>query len=90
MHRDLKPQNVVIRRSSNQLSLFLCDFSISILEGDEFGSEMRSFQAGSRGYLAPEVLVGNEYSNKCDVFSFGCLVYVLLSGRKLFSGLSSV
>lgn len=50
---------------------------------------MKGFQAGSKGYLAPEVVVGEEYSNKCDVFSFGCLVYLLLSGKKLFSGLSN-
>lgn len=44
-------------------------------------------QAGSRGYVAPEVLNLNIYDEKCDVFSFGCLAYLLLSGKKLFDGM---
>lgn len=50
---------------------------------------MRKFQAGSKGYLAPEVILGNVYDEKCDIFSFGCLAYLLLSGRMLFEGRSN-
>ncbi len=50
---------------------------------------MRKFQAGSKGYLAPEVINGNKYDEKCDMFSFGCLAYLLLAGRKIFEGISN-
>ena len=81
----------MIRKNTNQsqVSLFICDFSISIIEGDEHCIEMRKFQAGSKGYLAPEVILGNVYDEKCDIFSFGCLAYLLLSGRMLFEGRSN-
>ncbi len=50
---------------------------------------MKRMQAGSKGYLAPEVLSNNLYNEKCDIFSFGCLAYLLLSGKKLFGGFSA-
>ena len=50
---------------------------------------MKKLQAGSRGYLAPEVLTDNIYNEKCDLFSFGCLAYLLLAGKKLFEGISN-
>lgn len=89
IHRDLKPENVVVRKNTNQLSLYICDFSISVIDGDDYCREMRRFQAGSKGYLAPEVIAGNFYDEKCDIFSFGCLAYLLLSGRMLFEARSN-
>ena len=44
-------------------------------------------QAGSRGYVAPQIFESNIYDERCDVFSFGCLAYLLLSGKKLFEGM---
>lgn len=89
IHRDIKPENILIRRNGTQISLFLCDFSISILAEDNFCEEIKKLQAGSRGYLAPEVLTDNMYTEKCDLFSFGCLAYLLLAGKKLFEGISN-
>jgi serine/threonine protein kinase len=45
---------------------------------------MRSIKAGTHGFIAPEILKDNVFDEKCDLFSFGCLVYMLFTGQQLF------
>ena len=43
-------------------------------------------KCGTLGYVAPEVLQGDAYDFKADVFSVGAVLFLMLSGKKLFSG----
>eukprot|EP00792_Barthelona_sp_PAP020_P009747 TRINITY_DN3319_c3_g4_i5.p1 TRINITY_DN3319_c3_g4~~TRINITY_DN3319_c3_g4_i5.p1 ORF type:complete len:587 (+),score=129.88 TRINITY_DN3319_c3_g4_i5:73-1833(+) len=84
VHRDLKPQNILVgyqnvaKISDMALGKFLDD-SQSYVSGRD---------VGSAGYQAPEVLRGERMTNKVDIFSFGCIVYfVLTDGNHPFGGI---
>ncbi|CAE7568455.1 CaMKI [Symbiodinium sp. CCMP2456] len=77
VHRDLKPGNVLFSKGEEDPKLI--DFShAALVSGDE---ETLTGELGTRGYVAPEVLSERPYGKKCDVFSLGCTVHALLSGR---------
>ena len=75
-------------------SLVLVDFGLATNETlDQYNLLSKSrylFQkCGTPGYVAPEVLTnafGKKYNTKVDVFSCGCILYKLLTGRSIFNG----
>jgi calcium-dependent protein kinase len=79
VHRDIKPENLLIDGSDNSLKLI--DFGLSIKLPE--GQKLRDRQ-GTPYYLAPEVL-NKCYDNKCDIWSCGVILYILLSGRPPFN-----
>ena len=82
VHRDLKPENILIDVEMNYL-LKLIDFGSSV----EFnkGKEVLKTVNGTSYYIAPEVLNKN-YDERCDVWSVGIILYILLSGKPPFDG----
>ncbi|TNV80972.1 hypothetical protein FGO68_gene3591 [Halteria grandinella] len=80
-HRDLKPENILIDNKET-LSIKLIDFGTSQKFEDE---EKMELVLGTAYYIAPEVLKG-EYDEKCDVWSIGVILYILLSGEPPFPG----
>ena len=76
VHRDLKPGNVFFNSEAEPK---LIDFSHAALAAE--GEESLHGELGTRGYVAPEVLAEKPYSSKCDIFSLGCLLHTLLSGK---------
>lgn len=89
-HRDLKPDNILIEQDDPVL-VKITDFGLAKVQGN--GSFMKTF-CGTLAYVAPEVIGGkgetneerNEYSSLVDMWSMGCLVYVILTGHLPFSG----
>lgn len=72
MHRDFKLPNILI----NNGIIKIADFGFSkILEADESYAET---MLGSPLNMAPEILQGFEYNNKCDIWSIGTVFYELL------------
>ena len=61
--------------------LKIIDFGTSCVFGKEPLTEMH----GTSYYIAPEILK-NSYNEKCDVWSIGVILYILLSGRPPFDG----
>jgi serine/threonine-protein kinase len=82
VHRDIKPANIIIRKTGEPVFM---DFglSVSVKEGKNL-SKMPI--EGSLDYLAPELLEKDTSpSFKSDIYSFGALMYLLLTGRKHFA-----
>jgi cyclin-dependent kinase len=82
LHRDLKPQNLLINREGE---LKLADFGLA----RAFGIPVRSFthEVVTLWYRAPDVLLGsNRYSTPVDVWSIGCIFAEMVNGRPLFPG----
>jgi len=81
-HRDLKPENILIEKtSSNELSVKVIDFGTA----HAFNASKLKATTGTAYYIAPEVLQKN-YNEKCDVWSCGVILYILLSGTPPFNG----
>ncbi|EDO17146.1 hypothetical protein Kpol_1072p16 [Vanderwaltozyma polyspora DSM 70294] len=91
-HRDLKPDNILIEQDDPVL-VKITDFGLAKVQGN--GTFMKTF-CGTLAYVAPEVIGGKnsaeenedriEYSSLVDMWSIGCLVYVILTGHLPFSG----
>lgn len=84
IHRDLKPENILIesKERNDYLRVKVIDFGTAQLY--EKGKVQRKV-IGSAYYIAPEVLMKN-YNEKCDLWSCGVIMYILLSGRPPFGG----
>ncbi|OMJ95960.1 hypothetical protein SteCoe_514 [Stentor coeruleus] len=82
-HRDLKLENFVGINKENEGDIKLVDFGLS----RKFGKQKDSMNSivGTPYYVAPEVIKGN-YGEKCDLWSCGVIMYMLLSGKMPFYG----
>jgi len=82
LHRDLKPQNLLINREG---FLKLADFGLA----RAFGIPVRSYthEVVTLWYRAPDVLMGSrKYSTPVDIWSVGCIFAEMVNGRPLFPG----
>jgi calcium-dependent protein kinase len=82
VHRDLKPENLLIEGDAEELIIKVGDFGNSII----FDLKNKiSGIFGSLYYMAPEVL-DNNYNEKCDEWSCGIILFLLLTGKPPFRG----
>ncbi|NCQ42735.1 MAG: protein kinase [Cyanobacteria bacterium] len=82
VHRDIKPDNIVfIESKSNDIIIKLIDFGTSIIKNQEPLTK----ELGTIYYIAPEVF-NNNYDEKCDVWSAGVILYIMLCGNPPFKG----
>uniref|UniRef100_M8BJG0 Cyclin-dependent kinase A-1 n=1 Tax=Aegilops tauschii TaxID=37682 RepID=M8BJG0_AEGTA len=87
LHRDLKPQNLLIDRRTNALKL--ADFGLA----RAFGIPVRTFthEVVTLWYRAPEILLGaRQYSTPVDVWSVGCIFAEMVNQKPLFPGDSEI
>ncbi|CAN1853420.1 Cell division control protein 2 homolog A, partial [Linum perenne] len=87
LHRDLKPQNLLIDRRTNALKL--ADFGLA----RAFGIPVRTFthEVVTLWYRAPEILLGSRhYSTPVDVWSVGCIFAEMVNQHPLFPGDSEI
>ncbi len=82
VHRDLKPENVLV---DSQGTVKLTDFGIARML-DHQTLTITGTLLGSPAYMAPEYIDGREPDERADVFSFGAMLYQMLSGKLPFSG----
>lgn len=88
LHRDLKPQNVMVVNRDGAPRAVLIDFGLAHIL-DEAGLTARGMCIGSPSYLAPERLVGFEYDARADLYGVGVLLYEMLAGEQPFTGAST-
>jgi calcium-dependent protein kinase len=80
IHRDIKPENILLSDKST-LSLKIIDYDTATFFGSGFQREM----FGTPLYMAPEI-VKSRYTEKCDLWSCGMIMLILLIGRPPYDG----
>ena len=83
VHRDIKADNFLFKSSSEDSSIKLSDFGLS--KRFQMGSKMQSM-VGTPYYVAPEVIIKRGYTEKCDIWSVGVMMYMLLVADFPFRG----
>ena len=82
VHRDLKPENVLLEANKDFDQIKIIDFGTSLqFDPSKFLDE----KLGTPYYIAPEVL-NKKYNEKCDIWSCGVILYIILSGVPPFNG----
>jgi len=79
IHRDVKPANIII---SNLGTVKLTDFGIARTEASDL--TQAGVGLGTPAYMSPEQIVGDRLDQRSDIFSFGIVLYQMLTGRKPF------
>ncbi|CAD8073319.1 unnamed protein product [Paramecium sonneborni] len=82
VHRDLKPENILFENKKPNSNLKIIDFGTSRKMENNQNLTKR---LGTPYYIAPEVLKRN-YNEKCDVWSCGVILYIMLCGYPPFGG----
>ena len=91
IHRDIKPANIMIRRDG---IVKVLDFGLAKLTAPDSGDfETREHTAphrvmGTINYMSPEQALGERIDARTDIFSFGVVLYEMLSGELPFAGAS--
>lgn len=94
LHRDLKSSNVLVDESLNRIAI--CDFGLSALrkagpgESGSYGRPPNADALGTPYTLAPEVMAGEPYSDKADVYSYGIVLWELLAAKRPFENLMPI
>lgn len=89
VHRDLKPENILLDKN---LHILVTDFGSSKINGDDevnkktddLTRRRRNSFVGTAQYVSPEVLHGEETSYSSDLWSFGCVIYQMITGLTPF------
>ncbi len=94
IHRDLKPGNILITRNGAKV----LDFGLAKLSSERSGGSTDSLETvtepitrtgsilGTLHYMAPEQIEGKESDERSDIFSFGVVLYEMVTGQRPFSG----
>ncbi|CAG9332760.1 CDPK1_58 [Blepharisma stoltei] len=83
VHRDIKPENLVFEFPDDNSNLKVIDFAISHKINQE---EKITVINGTLWYMAPEILIDHTYDEKCDIWSAGVILFIMLSGSPPFMG----
>ncbi|XP_041059035.1 serine/threonine-protein kinase 33-like [Carcharodon carcharias] len=97
IHRDLKLENILVKSNDDaddngmKLNIKVTDFGLSVLkDGAGVGSEsMLQDACGTPLYMAPEIINNYDYSQQCDLWSIGIIMYILLCGQAPFTATTS-
>jgi eukaryotic-like serine/threonine-protein kinase len=91
VHRDLKPANILVTKQGIKLLDFgLAKQAVRLSQEDATKALTHQGQiVGTLQYMSPEQLQGKEADARSDLFSFGCVLYELLTGKRAFDGTSA-
>ena len=87
IHRDLKTENVLVSLDQvGRLRAKLIDFGVAEVLGDPQGSLIAPGVIGTPESMAPEQAIGRSVDLRCDIYSFGVLLYEMVTGGAPFRG----
>lgn len=79
IHRDLKAANIFL----NNENIKIGDFNVcKVIKRGGYAQTM----TGTPFYISPEVLTGNQYDYKCDIWALGCIIYEMTTFKHPFNG----
>ena len=86
VHRDLKPANIMLSGADEAMQVHVLDFGIAKkLETSQQFTRTGAI-VGTAYYMSPEQARGEHVDQRCDVYALGCVLYEMLTGRRLFDG----
>ncbi|MBN1969923.1 MAG: SUMF1/EgtB/PvdO family nonheme iron enzyme [Candidatus Delongbacteria bacterium] len=83
IHKDLKPHNIMI---DSHGTVKIMDFGISETFRTSMSRIKETSKSGTPAYMSPEQLIGEDVGKESDIWSFGIMLYELLSGKQVFTG----
>jgi WD40 repeat protein/serine/threonine protein kinase len=83
VHRDLKPQNVLLDETGNAI---LTDFGIVLIFGEATRMTASGMAMGTPSYMAPEQWYGHDVDGRADIYAMAVMTYELLTGELPFTG----
>jgi serine/threonine protein kinase len=88
VHRDLKPANIMLVKDENEETAKIIDFGIAKLFGSTESEQLTASGAslGTPSYMSPEQIRGEKVDARSDIYTFGCVMYEILTGRRAFEG----
>lgn len=91
IHRDLKPQNIMIQHFDGEEVVKIIDFGIAKVKDSKLATSTKeSITAGTLLYMAPEQIKNSQCSVASDIWSLGVIAYEMLTGDKPFVAHSEV
>ena len=84
IHRDIKPENILLDSKSN---IKLCDFGWS---NTLSSNKLRQTLCGTADYLPPEMILGEGHDTRADIWSLGCTMFQLATGKCPYSECNAV
>lgn len=86
-HRDLKPANILV---DNSAAVKICDFGVSSAEHVQTINPGQQHMVGTPWYIAPEMVEYRPYTTSVDIWSLGCTIMELATGRRPYHELSAM